>query len=201
MFASAGFVVVMVNPRGSVGYGQQFVDEVSGDWGGKAYDDLMMGLDYALRTYPYLDEKRMAAAGASYGGYMVNWFAGHTQRFRCLVSHSGVFNVPSMYGSTEELWFPEWEFKGTPWTNSYLYERYSPHNYVEKFKTPTLVVHGQLDYRVPITEGLQMFTALQRRGIPSKFLYFPDEGHFITKPQNSGLWYGTVIDWLKEWTK
>lgn len=201
MFASRGSVAVLVNPRGSTGYGQQFTDQISRDWGGKAYEDLMAGLDYALKTYSFLDGKRVAAAGASYGGYMVNWIAGHTDRFRCLVSHDGVFNPKSMYGTTEELWFPEWELGGTPYKNPELYEKWSPMAFARNFKTPMLVVHGQLDYRLDVSEGFQLFTALQRQGIKSKMLYFPDEGHFVAKAANAELWYKTVLDWIDENTR
>jgi len=200
MFAAQGYVVFMPNPRGSTGYGQKFVEEISGDWAGKVYIDIMNGID-RLVTFPYVDGTRLGAAGGSYGGYMVNWILGHSDRFKALVSHAGVYNLDSFYGVTEELWFPEWEFKGNPWDNSELYERWSPHRFVRNFKTPTLVVHGELDYRVPVGEGMQLFTALQRRGVPSRFLVFPDEGHWIGKPQNSKLWYSTVIDWLGRYLK
>jgi dipeptidyl aminopeptidase/acylaminoacyl peptidase len=201
MFASRGAVVVMINPRGSTGYGQKFTDEISRDWGGKAYEDLMMGLDYVLKTYPFVDSTRMAAAGASYGGYMMNWILGHTNRFKCIVSHDGMFNPFSAYGTTEELWFNEWEFGGTPYDHPELYAQWSPMAFVKNFKTPTLVIHGQLDYRLDVSEGFQLFTALQRQGVESKMLYFPDEGHFVLKPQNSELWYTTVLDWIGEHTK
>jgi dipeptidyl aminopeptidase/acylaminoacyl peptidase len=201
MFTSRGFIAVLINPRGSTGYGQKFTDEISGDWGGKPYEDLMKGVDYVLKTYSYIDGNRIAAAGASYGGYMINWIAGHTTRFRCLVSHDGSFDMRSMYGTTEELWFPEWEFRGTPYLNPELYEKWSPSKYAANFKTPMLVVHGQLDYRLDVSEGYQLFTALQRQGVKSKMLYFPDEGHFVTKPANAELWYKTVLDWIEENTK
>jgi len=201
MFASKGHVVVMINPRGSTGYGQKFTDEISGDWAGKVYVDLMNGLDHVVKNFAYMDGRRVAAAGASYGGYMMNWIGGHTDRFRCIVSHDGVFNPASMYGTTEELWFPEWELKGTPYKNPALYEKWSPLNSASNFKTPTLVVHGQLDYRIDVSEGFQLFTALQRQGVKSKMLYFPDEGHFVAKPQNAELWYKTVLDWIEEHTK
>jgi dipeptidyl aminopeptidase/acylaminoacyl peptidase len=201
MFASRGYVAVLINPRGSTGYGQKFTDEISGDWGGKPYEDLMKGVDHVLRSYPYLDGGRIAAAGASYGGYMINWIAGHTTRFRCLVSHDGTFDMRSMYGTTEELWFPEWEFKGTPYQNPELYEKWSPSRFASKFKTPMLVIHGQLDYRLDVSEGFQLFTALQRQGVKSKMLYFPDEGHFVAKPANAELWYKTVLDWIDDNTK
>jgi dipeptidyl aminopeptidase/acylaminoacyl peptidase len=195
LFAAPGYVVVAPNPRGSPGWGQQFVDEISRDWGGKVYTDIMKTVDY-VETLPFVDKTRICAGGGSYGGYMANWILGHTDRFQCLFSHAGVYNLTSEYGATEELWFPEWEFKGTPWTNKEMYEKWSAHNFAANFKTPTLVIHGQLDYRVPLTQGLELFTALQRQGVPSKFLYYPDEGHWILKPQNGRLWYQTVHEWL-----
>jgi dipeptidyl aminopeptidase/acylaminoacyl peptidase len=200
VFAAAGYVVFMPNPRGSTGFGQRMVDEISGDWGGKVFDDLMKGADYA-EALPYVERGRAGAAGASFGGYMMDWFLGHTTRFKAIVTHSGVYNLASMYGVTEELWFPEWDLKGTPWTNPALYDRFSPHRYAKNFKTPTLVTHGELDFRVPIGEGLQLFTTLQRLGVPSKMLYFPDEGHWINKPGNSALWYHTFIEWMDRWVK
>ncbi|MEY2492101.1 MAG: hypothetical protein QOH24_1052 [Verrucomicrobiota bacterium] len=199
LFAANGYVVVMINFHGSTGYGQKFTDSISGDWGGKPYVDLMKGLDYVEKTYPFIDKNREAALGASYGGYMANWLLGHTDRFKCIVSHDGMFNTESAYGTTEELWFPEWEFKGPPWQQRELYRKWSPHLFAEKFKTPTLVVHGQLDFRLDVSEGLQLFTTLQRLKIPSKMLYFPDEGHWVLKPQNSQLWYKTVNDWVDQW--
>jgi dipeptidyl aminopeptidase/acylaminoacyl peptidase len=201
LFAANGYVVVMINFHGSTGYGQKFCDSISGDWGGKPYVDLMKGLDYAEKTYPFIDKNRVAALGASYGGYMVNWIIGHTDRFKCAVSHDGVFNNESAFGTTEELWFPEWEFKGPPWKNRELYRKWSPHLFVEKFKTPTLVIHGQNDYRVDVSQGFDLFTTLQRLKVPSKMLYFPDEGHWVLKPQNSQLWYKTVNDWVDQWCK
>ncbi len=200
MFAARGYVVLMPNPRGSSGFGQKFVEEISGDWGGKAYIDIMNGVDM-LAALPYVDGSRIGAAGGSYGGYMIDWILGHTDRFKALVSHAGVYDLKSEYGVTEELWFPEWEFKGNPWDNPELYQRWSPDNFVKNFKTPTLVTHGELDFRVPINQGLELFTALQRRGIPSKMVYFPDEGHWVLKPQNSKLWYQTVGDWFDQWLK
>ncbi len=200
VFANAGYVVFMPNPRGSTGFGQRFTDEISGDWGGKVFEDLMKGADYA-ESLPYVERGRTGAAGASFGGYMMDWFLGHTTRFRAIVTHAGVYNLASMYGVTEELWFPEWDLKGTPWTNPELYDRLSPHRYAKNFKTPTLVTHGELDFRVPIGEGLQLYTTLQRLGVPSKMLYFPDEGHWINKPGNSALWYHTFIQWMDRWVK
>ena len=203
VFANAGYVVFTPNPRGSTGYGQQFVNEISGDWGGKAYVDIMNGVADVLRRSPFIDRNRIGAAGASYGGYMINWIEGHNNdprfRFKVLVSHDGVYNLTSMYGATEELWFPEWEFKGTPWSNPAMYSRWSPHNFVSNFNTPILIIHSELDYRVPVGEGLQLYTAVQRKGIDSKFLSFPDEGHWVLKPQNSNLWYHTVLDWLDKY--
>jgi dipeptidyl aminopeptidase/acylaminoacyl peptidase len=202
LFAASGnYVVVMINFHGSTGYGQKFTDSISGDWGGKPYVDLMKGLDYVEKTHPFIDRNREAALGASYGGYMANWILGHTNRFKCIVSHDGMFNTESAYGTTEELWFPEWEFKGPPWKNREMYQKFSPHLFVDKFKTPTLVVHGQNDYRLDVSEGFQLFTTLQRLGIPSKMLYFPDEGHWVLKPQDSRLWYKTVNDWVDQWCK
>jgi dipeptidyl aminopeptidase/acylaminoacyl peptidase len=201
LFAAGGYVAVMINPRGSTGYGQKFIDDINGDWGGRAYQDLMLGLDYAEKTYSFIDKDRECALGASYGGYMANWILGHAARFKCIVSHDGMFNSESAYGSTEELWFNEWEFKGTPWSNRELYRKWSPHQSATNFKTPTLVVHGQLDYRLDVSEGFQLFTTLQRLKVPSKMLYFPDEGHWVLKPQNSRLWWKTVNEWVDQWTK
>jgi dipeptidyl aminopeptidase/acylaminoacyl peptidase len=200
VFANAGYIVFMPNPRGSTGFGQQLTDEISGDWGGKVYDDLMKGADFA-EALPYVERGRTGAAGASFGGYMMDWFLGHTTRFKAIVSHAGVYNLTSMYGVTEELWFAEWDLKGTPWTNPDLYAKFSPHAYAKNFKTPTLVTHGELDFRVPIGEGLQLYTTLQRQGVPSKMVYFPDEGHWINKPGNSALWYHEFIAWMDKWVK
>jgi dipeptidyl aminopeptidase/acylaminoacyl peptidase len=200
VFAGAGYVVVMPNPRGSTGYGQKFIDEINGDWGGRPYDDIMAVADY-IASLKYVDPDRMAAAGGSYGGYMVDWMLGHTTRFKALVSHDGVFDLRSMAASTEELWFPMWEFKGMPWDNPDMYARWSPSYFVKDFKTPTLVIHGEQDYRVPLEQGLQLFTALQTQKVPSKLLVFPDEGHWVLKPQNTLLWYKEVLDWVGQWTK
>jgi dipeptidyl aminopeptidase/acylaminoacyl peptidase len=196
-----GYVVIMINFHGSTGYGQKFIDAINGDWGGAPYEDLMKGLDYAEEHYPFIDKLRECALGASYGGYAINWILGHTDRFKCLVSHDGMFNAESAWGTTEELWFNDWEFKGTPYDNRAGYQKWSPHQYAKNFKTPTLVVHGQRDYRLDVSEGLQLFTTLQMEGVPSKMLYFPDEGHWIQKPQNAQLWYKTVNDWVDQWTK
>jgi dipeptidyl aminopeptidase/acylaminoacyl peptidase len=200
LFAATGnYVVVMINFHGSTGYGQKFTDSISGDWGGKPYVDLMKGLDYVEKTYPFIDKNREAAMGASYGGYMTNWILGHTNRFKCIVTHDGMFNDESAYGTTEEVWFPEWEFKGPPWKNRELYRKWSPHLFADKFKTPTLVIHGQNDYRLDVSQAFDLFTTLQRLKVPSKMLYFPDEGHWVLKPQNSQLWYKTVNDWVDQW--
>ncbi len=198
MFASHGYVVMMPNPHGSRGYGQKFVEEISGDWGGACYEDLMAAADH-LESLPYVDKNRVGAAGASFGGFMIDWIAGHTNRFKALVSHDGVYDQRSMYGETEELWFPEWEFKGVPWEKPEIYEKWSPSNFVQNIKTPMLIVEGELDFRVPTGQAFQIFAALQRKGVPSKLLYFPDEGHWVLKPQNSQLWYGTVLAWLDEY--
>ena len=196
-----GYVVIMINFHGSTGYGQKFIDAINGDWGGAPYEDLMKGLDYAEQHYSFIDKDRECALGASYGGYAINWILGHTDRFKCLVSHDGMFNAESAWGTTEELWFNDWEFKGTPYDNRASYEKWSPHQYAKNFKTPTLVIHGQRDYRLDVSEGLQLFTTLQMEGVPSEMLYFPDEGHWVLKPQNSELWYKTVNDWVDRWTK
>ncbi len=201
MFASKGYVVVAPNPRGSTGYGQDFTDGISQDWGGKVYVDLINAYDYAVENYKFIDSENTFAAGASYGGYMMNWFEGHTDRFNALFCHDGVYNLESMYGSTEELWFPEWENGGTPWEKKELYEKWSPSNFVENFKTPMLVVHGGKDYRVPETQAFELFTALQKMGVESKFVYFPEENHFILKPQNSIFWWNTLFDWFGKFNK
>jgi dipeptidyl aminopeptidase/acylaminoacyl peptidase len=201
LFAANGYVVIMINFHGSTGYGQKFIDAINGDWGGAPFEDLMRGLDYAEKTYPFIDKDRECALGASYGGYMANWVLGHTDRFKCILSHDGMFNAESAWGTTEELWFNDWEFKGTPYDNRAGYQKWSPHQYAKNFKTPTLVIHGQRDYRLDVSEGFQLFTTLQMEGVPSKMLYFPDEGHWVLKPQNSQLWYKTVNDWVDQWTK
>jgi len=202
LFAAPGMAVVFLNPRGSNGYGQAFVDGVSKDWGGKVYTDVMDGLDSALVRYPWIDSTRLAAAGGSFGGYMVNWIEGHTDRFKALVSHAGPFNLENMGTATEELWFTEWEFGGPIWDSTALatqYRRYSPHLFAAHFHTPMLVLNGELDYRVPYTEGLSLFTALQRQGVPSRLVVFPDEGHWIGKPLNQRLWYAEVQGWLEKY--
>lgn len=200
-FAGAGYAVIAINFHGSTGFGQAFTDSISGDWGGKPFEDLMKGLDYALTTYSWLDGTRVAALGASYGGWMINWINGHTDRFKCLVNHDGGFDEFSNYFTTEELWFPEWEYKGTPWENPELYDRFSPARYITNWKTPTLIIHGAKDYRLTDTEGIATFTALQRRGIPSQLLYFPDENHWVLQPKNSITWHETVRAWLQRWLK
>ncbi len=197
MFSAPGYVVAAVNFHGSTGYGQAFTNSISQHWGDRPYEDLMKGLDVLLQRYPFIDGDRVGAAGASYGGYMIYWIEGNTDRFKVLVDHDGVFNTVSMYGSTEELWFPLHEFGGPPYgTQRDLYEKWSPLNHVENWKTPMLVVHSQHDYRLDLSQGLQAFTALQQMGVPSRFLYFPDEFHFVTKPRNRRLWWATVLDWL-----
>ncbi|QEH36840.1 Prolyl tripeptidyl peptidase precursor [Aquisphaera giovannonii] len=201
MFASPGYVVVAINPRGSTGYGQKFTDQISQDWTGRVYEDLMKGLDHALEHYPFLDRAKLAAAGGSYGGFMVNWICGHTDRFKALISHAGVFDLVSMYGSTEELWFPEWEYGGYPWDRGEHYRERSPSTYARAFRTPTLVIHGALDFRVPDVQGIGMFTCLQRLGVPSRLVYFPDEGHWIAKPPNRIVWWREVQDWLARYLK
>jgi len=199
LFAAPGYVAVMINPRGSTGYGQKFTDEITDDWGGRVYEDLMKGVEYVVQNYSYIDANRIAVAGGSYGRYMVDWIATHTGRFKVLISHAGVYDKPAMYGATEELWFEEHDMAGTPWTSPESYRKWSPSTYageLGKYKTPTLVICGELDYRVPYTQSLEFFTALQRQNVPSKLVVYPDEGHWILKPQNSRLWYKAFSDWL-----
>jgi dipeptidyl aminopeptidase/acylaminoacyl peptidase len=200
VFAAAGYVVVMPNPHGSVGYGQNFTDAVSGDWGGRAFSDIMATCDN-VATLPYVDKDRMVAAGGSYGGYMIDWILGHTDRFKALVSHAGVYDLRSEAGTTDELWFVKWEFKGFPWQNASNYDRWSPSAFVGSFRTPTLVTQGELDYRVPVGQSQELFTALQQNKVASKLVLFPDEGHWVLKPQNSRYWYSTVISWLDHYSK
>jgi len=199
VFANAGNVVFMPNPRGSTTYGQKFVDEISGDWGGKAFVDIKNGVAEVIKQ-PYIDKNRIGAAGGSYGGYMVDWILGHNNdprfKFKALVSHAGVYNVESMATATEETWFVNWEFKGMPWQNATLYEKWSPNKFANNFNTPTLVTAGEQDFRVPVDQSLQLFTTLQLKGVESKLIIFPDEGHWILKPQNSEFWYRNVLDWF-----
>jgi dipeptidyl aminopeptidase/acylaminoacyl peptidase len=204
LFASHGAAVVAINPRGSNGYGQKFVSEISKDWGGKVYTDLMNGLDAALARNSWLDSTKMGAAGGSFGGYMTNWLEGHTDRFKALFTHAGVFNLENMYGATEELWFPEWEYGAPYWNKTAMdtqYRVWSPHLYAAKFHTPMLIVAGELDYRVPYFEGVSMFSALQRQNIPSRLIIFPDEGHWIGKPQNQKLWWSEALGWFDKYLK
>ena len=201
-YAGAGYAVVMVDFHGSIGYGQAFTDSIRGDWGGKPLMDLVDGLDAALERYPWMDGERVAALGASFGGYMVNWIAGKwPNRFRCLVNHDGNLDERMAYYATEELWFPEWDHEGTPWQNPEGYRNHNPVDFVQNWRTPMLVVHGARDFRVVETQGFATFTALQRRGIPSKLLYFPDENHWILKPANSIQWHETVLEWLDQWVR
>ena len=197
VWAAQGYVIALPNPRGSTGFGQKYTNEISGDWGGKVFQDLMAGVEY-LEKQPYIDRERMAAAGASFGGYMVNWFAGHTDKFKALVTHCGVFNFDSMYATTDELWFDEFEHGGAPWANRESYEKFSPHRFADRFKTPMLVIHNDLDFRVPISEGYQLFTTLKRLGVPAKMINFPDEGHWVLKPANSLYWHQEIFAWLKQ---
>jgi dipeptidyl aminopeptidase/acylaminoacyl peptidase len=201
-YAGAGYAAVMVDFHGSTGYGQAFCDSIRGDWGGKPLEDLQKGLAAALKHYPWMDGDRVGALGASFGGYMINWIAGNwPDRFRCMVNHDGNICERMAYYDTEELWFPEWDHLGTPWDHPENYDKHNPVNFVKNWKTPMLVIHGALDFRVADTQGLATFNALQRRGIPSKLLYFPDENHWVQKPANSILWHETVIGWLDQWLK
>jgi dipeptidyl aminopeptidase/acylaminoacyl peptidase len=201
LWAARGYVVALPNPRGSTGFGQKYVNEITGDWGGKVYDDLMKGVDW-LEQQPWVDKDRIGAAGASFGGYMMNWFAVNTGRFKCLITHCSVWNFESMYGTTEELWFDEWEHGGPPWgKNRHSYEKHSPHRFaanLAKFKTPMLVIHNDLDFRCPIGQGHELFTTLQRLRVPSRMINFPDEGHWVLKPANSRYWHQEVFAWLKK---
>ncbi|MCS6808723.1 MAG: S9 family peptidase [Bacteroidota bacterium] len=199
VWAAQGYVIVAPNPTGSTGFGQKFVDAVSKNWGGTPYRDIMQCVDYVLRRFPFLDSTKMAAAGASYGGYMVNWMNTQTNRFKAFVSHCGVYNFHSMYGTTDEVWFDEWEH-GIPWENP-DFDTYSPHKFIQHAQTPTLIIHTGNDFRVPLQEGIQYFTALQRRGVPSRFLYIPDEGHWVLKPQNSAFWHTVIFEWLAQYLK
>jgi dipeptidyl aminopeptidase/acylaminoacyl peptidase len=201
LFASKGYVVVAPNPTGSTGYGQDLTNAVSADWGGRPYKDLMNVYDYAVKNFKYIDPENTFAAGASYGGYMINWIEGHTDRFNALVSHDGVFNTISEWGTTEELWFNEWEFKGTPWTNRELYEKWNPQRFIQNAKTPMLIVQGANDFRVPEGQAFQLFTSLQRLGVDSKLLFFPDEYHFVVKPQDARFWWNSIFDWFEKYKK
>jgi dipeptidyl aminopeptidase/acylaminoacyl peptidase len=198
VWAAQGYVLALPNPRGSTGFGQKFVEEISRDWGGKVFTDVMNGLAY-MEKQPYIDTSRMAAAGASYGGYFMNWLEGHSKQFKTIITHDGVFNFSSMYGSTEELWFDEYEH-GIPWETK-DYDKYSPNKYAKNFVTPMLIIHSELDFRIPYTEGLQMFTTLQRKGIASKMIDFPNEGHWVLRPGDSEFWHKTVFDWLATYLK
>jgi len=203
VFSAAGYVTLMINRRGSTGYGQKFTDEITNDWGGKPYVDVMNGVDYTLKKYPFVDGSRMAAAGGSYGGYMADWIATHTGRFKAIISHASVYDKVAMY-ATEELWFEEHDMQGTPWSNPESYKKWAPVTYageLGKVKTPTLVIAGERDYRVPYTQSLEFFSALQRQGVPSKLVVFPDEGHWVLKPQNAQFWYKTFLDWLAAYLK
>ncbi len=200
-YAGAGYAAVMIDFHGSTGYGQAFCDAIRGDWGGAPYEDLMKGLDFVLGKYAFLDGERVGALGASYGGFMINWIAGHTDRFECLVNHDGNLDERMAYFDTEELWFPEWDHGGVPWENAAGYAKHNPIDHVANWKTPMLVIHGGLDYRVVDTQGMSTFTALQRKGIPSRFVHFPDENHWVLKPLNSRFWHGEVLGWLDRWLK
>ena len=203
VFSAAGYVTLMINRRGSTGYGQKFTDEIASDWGGMAYEDVIKGVDFALAKYPFLDAQRMAAAGGSYGGFMANWIATHSGRFKAIISHAGVYDQTSMW-ATEELWFAQHDMKGYPWTNPEGYKKWSPATYagdLAKYKTPTLVIAGENDFRVPYTQSLEFYNTLQVLGVPSKLVIFPDEGHWVLKPQNSRFWYKTFMAWLAEYLK
>lgn len=200
-YAGAGYAVVFIDFHGSTGYGQAFTDSITGHWGDRPLEDLQKGWAHALEAYPFLDGERACALGASYGGFMMNWMAGNWNApWRCLVNHDGIFDTHAMGYATEELWFTEWEHGGTPYDNPEAYERFNPRNHVSEWRVPMLVVQGGRDYRVPETQSLMTFNALQRRGIPSRLLYFPEENHWVLRPKNSVQWHATVQDWLDRWT-
>jgi len=203
LWAAQGYVIVMINPRGSTGYGQKFTEDICLDWGGQVFDDLVVGQKYIINNYKFINADKLAAAGASFGGYMMNWFEGHMEAFefpfKTLVNHDGSFNLFAMYLTTEELWFPEWEYGGPFWDSFLQYEKFSCDNYIKNFKTPMLVIHGEQDYRLDYSQGLMVFTALRRRGVPAQLVVFPDEGHFVLKPQNSLFWHRTIFRWLKQY--
>jgi len=205
LWAAQGYVAVMINPRGSTGYGQKFTDGISRDWGGQVFNDLIAGQKYVIDNYKFIDSQKLAAAGASYGGYMMNWIEGHMEAFqypfRTLVCHDGSFNLFAMYLTTEELWFPEWEYGGPFWNNAEQYQKFSCDNYIKNFKTPMLVIHGEQDYRLDYGQGLMVFTALRRMNVPAKLVVFPDEDHFVQKPQNSRFWHQTIFEWLANYLK
>jgi len=191
----------MVNFHGSNGFGQNFTDSVTGNWGGSPFVDIMNGTDFVLRTFKWIDPKRVSACGASFGGYMINWILGNTNRFSALVCHDGKIDTYASYYSTDELWFPEWEFKSQPWVRPDLYERWNPLNLVANWQTPTLIIHGGRDYRVDLAQGISTFTALKRLSKDAEFLYFPLETHFVSKPRNSIKWYNTVLEWLDKYNR
>jgi dipeptidyl aminopeptidase/acylaminoacyl peptidase len=202
VYAGAGYAVVFIDFHGSPGYGQAFTDSISQDWGGKPLVDLQKGLDAALGRYDWLDGNRACSLGASYGGFMQNWIAGNwSDRFQCIVNHAGIFDQRTMYYTTEELWFTEWENGGPYYLTPKIHEKFNPADHVTKWRTPMLVIHGALDYRVPYSQGLATFTALQRQGIPSRFVFFPDENHWILKPANSLRWHSEVLEWLDQHLK
>jgi len=200
LWATRGYAVVAPNPHGSTGFGQAFTDAVQGNWGGTPYNDIMSSVDYVISTNSWIDSNNLVACGASYGGFMIDWIAGQTNRFKALVTHDGLFDTFSGYFNTDELWFPETEFGGLPWENPAGFTQYSPMNYVKNWVSPMLVIHGGHDYRLPDVNGISVFTACQRRGIPSKLLYFPQENHWVLKDSNGILWYDTVLGWLDQWS-
>lgn len=206
MFAAPGFGIIAINPRGSFGYGAKFTRGISLDWGGKVFTDLEDGLNAALARNTWLDSTRMGAAGGSWGGYAVNWIAGHpmANRFKALFTHDGVYNLENMYGATEEIWFPDFEYGGPYWDPKLMesqYRKFSPHLFAANFHVPQLIVHGELDYRIPSSEAMSLFTALQRQGVPSRLIIFPDEGHWVLKPQNQKLWWDQVQGWFEKYLK
>lgn len=199
IFASAGYVVFMPNFRGSTGYGEKYKEAITKNWGSHPYEDVISGVDFLCKKFSFIDRERMAAAGASYGGYLSNWIATHQHPFKCIISHAGIWDIKSKYGTTDELWFPEWEFGGDPYNNPELYEKWSPSSYAKNLKVPMLIIHGANDFRVSENQGFQIFTALKRLGVEGKLLYFPDETHFVSKPKNAKLWWEEVLNFLKKY--
>jgi len=199
VLAARGYAVVMFNIHGSTGYGQEFTDSVNKNWGGTPYQDIMLGLDSILKQYDWIDPKKLSACGGSYGGYMINWILGNTNKFRSLVLHDGIFYPKGFYYTTEEIWFPEWEFAGTPFLNDIYYNKWNPSQFIQNWNTPTLIIHGGKDYRVDISQGLSTFTALRRQNIPSRLLYFAGENHVVNNPKNSIIWYQTILSWMDQW--
>lgn len=201
VFTAPGYVATWVNRHGSTGYGEKFVGSIDAAWGDKPFTDVMLASDHLLKKHPFLDATRTAALGASYGGYLASWVAGHTDRFKAIVCHAGVTDFDTQYAADSAVYWLDQSAGGTPWKKTPAYDAQNPMTHAANFKTPTLVIHGELDYRVPVAQGLQFYAALQGQGVPSRLVYFPDENHWILKPQNSVFWYAEVHGWLKRWVQ